>query len=369
MCSRPGPGQASDRSIRLMTLAPDSTTRPRAGGSPRNRSSGVCTRRSDSSWSSVRVNRARSKSTASPNRPSSSRTPPSHSKRCIRVPRAGVMPLIAWAPTPAGVRYRLRSTVSCGAFSASRSYGLARRAPRRLRETPMVAARRLSSPCDSSSSACKSCPTVMPSAAIDRPLRSRCTIAWLSIRSVPICASVSRMPRWKRQRGRCRSPSVCTRAASSRGTEQSTIRTVVKRASGSSTSCSNRHRRISTYGTTWPPARSSEPLTCTPTSFSDDTRPARAGGPSSSSQHTIRARTVRSSPHGWPPCGSSATVSPLLRSYTVPLRKACHMPASAAVRSSGRSPARAPAPSVTALPFLPGYSPVRPFVQLFMPAG
>ncbi len=363
MCSRPGPGQLSARSIRFTTLAPDSTTRPRAGRSPRNRSSGVCTRRSDSSCSSVKVNRAPSKSTASPNRPSSSRTPPSHSNRWIRVPRAGVIPLRAWAPTPAGVRYSERSTVSCGAFSANRERRSPSRAPRRLSETPIVALRRLSSPCDSSISAWRSWPTVIPSAAIERPLRSRCTTAWLSSRSVPILASVSRMPPRNRQRGRCRSPSVCSRAASSRGTEQSTIRMVVKRASGSSTSRSKRQPRSSTYGTTVPPARSSTPLIRTPTSFSDETRPASAGGPSSSSQHITRARTVRSGPHGCPPCGSSTTVSPLLRSYTLPLRKACHMPASAAVRSSGGSPPPGPTPWVTELPssshtrrFVPSYN-------------
>ncbi len=353
MCRRPGPGQASARSIRLTIRAPESTTVPRAGRSPRKRSSGVWIRRSDSSCSSVKVNRARSMSTASPNRPSSSRTPPSHANRWIRVPRAGVVPLSSGFPTPAGVRYSERSTVSWGAFSASRVYGLASRAPRRLSETPIFALRRLSSPCDSSSSAWRSWPTVMPSAAIERPLRSRYTMAWASSRSVPIWASVSRMPLWKRQRGRCRSPSVCTRAASRRGTEQSTRRRVVNRASGSSTSRSNRQPRISTYGVTVPPARSRLPLICTPTSFRDDTRPASAGGPSSSSQHTIRARTIRSGPHGCPPCGSSTTVSPLLRSYTLPLRKACHMPASAAVRSSGRSPSRMPAPSVTVFPSSP----------------
>ncbi|MFE4055343.1 hypothetical protein ACFXP3_03375, partial [Streptomyces sp. NPDC059096] len=37
-------------------------------------------------------------------------------------------------------------------------------------ETPICALRRLSSPCDSSISAVRSWPTVMPSAAIERPL-------------------------------------------------------------------------------------------------------------------------------------------------------------------------------------------------------
>ncbi len=91
----------------------------------------------------------------------------------MRVPRAGVRPLSSGLPTPAGVRYSVRPTVSWGAFSASRVYGLTSLAPRMLSDTPMVAARRLSSPCDSSISACRSWPTVMPSAAIERPLRSR----------------------------------------------------------------------------------------------------------------------------------------------------------------------------------------------------
>ena len=68
-------------------------------------------------------------------------------------------------------------------------------------------------------------------------------------------------------------------------------------------------------------------------------------------RHTIRARTVRSGPHGWPPCGSSTTASPARRSYTLPSRNASHMPASASLRSSGRSPARGPAPSVTMVSF------------------
>lgn len=50
------------------------------------------------------MKRACSRSTASPNRPSSSRTPPSHSKRCMRVPRAGVwvMPYGGVAPLENG---------------------------------------------------------------------------------------------------------------------------------------------------------------------------------------------------------------------------------------------------------------------------
>ncbi|CAM5678630.1 hypothetical protein SCYAM73S_04900 [Streptomyces cyaneofuscatus] len=79
-----------DRSIRVTTFAPFSTTRPSSGRSALNRSSGVTIRRSDSSSCRVIENRALCRSTASPNRPSSSRTPPLHSKICDRVPRAGV---------------------------------------------------------------------------------------------------------------------------------------------------------------------------------------------------------------------------------------------------------------------------------------
>lgn len=162
------------------------------------------------------------------------------------------------------VRYRVRSTVSCGAFSANRPDGLRRRAPRRFIDTPTFAPRMLTSPYASSSSPCRSCATDSPSAAIARPLLSRCTTAWLTSRSVPICASVSRMPRATRQRGRCRSPSVCSRAASNRGIAQLTIRSVPKRASDSWTSLSKRQDWSSTYGATVPPDSSSRPLIRTP---------------------------------------------------------------------------------------------------------
>lgn len=59
MDSRPGrAGQLVAVSTSLTTREPDSTTRPSSGRSPTNRSSGVWMRRSETSWSSVRVNRA-----------------------------------------------------------------------------------------------------------------------------------------------------------------------------------------------------------------------------------------------------------------------------------------------------------------------
>ncbi|WP_443744639.1 hypothetical protein [Streptomyces somaliensis] len=104
----------------------------------------------------------------------------------------------------------------------------------------------LNSPYVSISSAWRSCATDMPSATIALPRRSGCTWIWLISRSVPICASVSRTPRATRQRGRCRSPSVCSRAASRRGIAQPTIRSVVNRDSGSTTSSSKTHPCSST---------------------------------------------------------------------------------------------------------------------------
>ncbi|CAM5678663.1 hypothetical protein SCYAM73S_04901 [Streptomyces cyaneofuscatus] len=198
----------------------------------------------------------------------------------------------------------MRSTVSCGAFSARRSSAARRWLPRRLSEPPTFVPRRLSSPCVSIISAWRSWATDMPSPTKARPCRSGPTLSWLISRSVPIWASVSRMPRSIRQRGRCRSPSVCSRAASSRGSRQPTIRNVVKWHSGSTTSCSKRQPVSSTYGETRPPARSSFPVIRTPRSFSAATRPGRAGGPLSSSRATVRAPTLRSGPQECGPNGS-----------------------------------------------------------------
>lgn len=237
----------------------------------------------------------------------------------------------------------MRSTVSCGAFSARFPVGLLRRAPRRLIDTPTLAPRRLSSPYVWSSSPWKSCATDMPSAARARPLPSRCTTASLISRSVPICASVSRIPRATRQRGRCRSPSVCRRAASSRGIAQLTRRSVPNRVSESCTSPSKRQDCSSTYGATVPPERSRRPVIRTPRSFSEATRPGTGPGPWSSSSATTAARTLRSWPQTRSACGSSRSAVRVLRSQTLPVRYASHMSRSGPVRSDGSPPGRASA--------------------------
>lgn len=157
---------------------------------------------------------------------------------------------------------------------------------------------------------------------------------------MPIWASVSRMPDCTTQRGRCRSPSVCTRAASTRGIAQFTSRRVVNRLSGSTTSASKRQSRSSTNGLIAPPATSRVSVMYAPVSLSAVTRPGCGGGPSSSSSATTRPRTRRSGPHKCCPCGSSLAGSPMCRSQVLPLRKACHMLHSADVscRSAGASP-------------------------------
>lgn len=119
----PGPGQLDDTSISVTTFAPFSTTRPSSGRSALNRSSGVTIRRSESSSCRAITNLALCRSTASPNRPSSSRTPPRQSRNCERVPLAGVdamtMPyggVVPWIPvstlTHASLMYSVRSTLS-----------------------------------------------------------------------------------------------------------------------------------------------------------------------------------------------------------------------------------------------------------------
>lgn len=159
-----------------------------------------------------------------------------------------------------------------------------------------------------------------------------------------MCASVSRMPECTTQRGRCRSPSLCSRAASSRGIAQFTNRRVVNRLSGSSTSASKRQSRSSTNGLIVPPARSRVSVMYAPVSFSPGTRPGCAGGPSSSNSATTRALIRRSGPHRCCPCGSSRDGSPVCRLQLLPLRNACHMLHSADVsrRSAGASPSLAP---------------------------
>ena len=97
-------------------------------------------------------------------------------------------------------------------------YGLRSRLPRRLSETPICRA--------AQAQLAVATPSSRPGGPgrrssrppmIERPCGRGGPSVWLSSRSVPMCASVSRMPSWTRQRGRCRSPSVCSRAASSRG--------------------------------------------------------------------------------------------------------------------------------------------------------
>ena len=174
-------------------------------------------------------------------------------------------------------------------------------------------------------------PTVSPSPEKARRPRPSATTSWLISRSVPICASVSRMPPGTRHCGRCRSLYIWSRAASSRGIRQRTSRMLPAVHSGSIRSSSSRQSSNWTYGVIVAPASISRPLIRTPRSFSAVTRPGGGGGFSSSSA-TAWARTVRSPRHSASPRGSSSAAWPVDRSHRLPRRNVRHILASSGVQ-------------------------------------
>ncbi|CAM5492006.1 hypothetical protein SGLAM104S_02286 [Streptomyces glaucescens] len=172
----------------------------------------------------------------------------------------------------------MRSTVSCGAFSARRSSAARRRLPRRLSEPPTFVPRRLSSPMRLDHLGLE---VLRDRHAVpdDGPaVRSRDTITWLISRSVPIWASVSRIPVEPAARqmqialglhpGRLQPGH---RAAHQpNGREDGTPAAL--------TSCSKRQPVSSTYGeTTVPPARSIVSVIRTPRQL-QRRHPAGQGG-------------------------------------------------------------------------------------------